>query len=470
MTTSLAQVLPVSTDAEVPLESRYALSRAHLIAAFALGFLCFLPYPALPVGGNSAVQIGNVLSIVLALPLLLVSWKRQPYYLYLLIVIPLCIASLKVAVAQQPGLDVALKDTAVWMVACVTLLAAQRYFPKYSLAILTGVAIVTLIHVAVGAWQAYAFRADYLPLQSIYINPSFLSVQDNATVIVRYIRRPFGLFPEPSAMSSSLAPFVLLWFAELFGLVRYVAEPARWQRVIFTIAAIGGLVLIVLSRSGHAMATLAVVLVFGAMWLKNAKPTLRNYLWIVLVFGVILPIGAWLTYLAIGERVAAGTSSGSWEDRSDSLIIGFGLWVKGDWQNIVFGLGTGLSGPAIYKAVRLEAVWSVLLTFVYETGVVGLIAVAAIARYLYRQWQQSGFSVVFLMIFLVWLLGVTVTTSYEQLLPIWLALGWFTVWPQICQSGRLRKAPMPQLLFAPMTARAIREARSLGLTPWDRDT
>ena len=470
MTTTLAQVLPVSTDAELPLESRVSLSRAQVIAAFALGFLCFLPYPALPVGGNSALQIGNVLSFLLAIPLLMASWKKQPYFLYLLIVIPLCIATLKVAVVQQPGLDVSLKDTTVWMVACITLLAAQRYFPKYALAILTGIAIVTLIHVVIGLWQAYAFRADYLPLQSIYINPSFLSVQDNAKVIIRYIRRPFGLFPEPSAMSSSLAPFVLLWFAQLFGLVRYVAQPARWQRRLFTTAAIGGLVLIVLSRSGHAMATLAVLLVFGAIWLKNARPTLRNYLWIVLVFGVVLPIGAWLTYLAIGERVATGTSSGSWEDRSNSLIIGFWIWAKSDWQHIVFGLGTGLSGPAIYKVAGLEAVWSVLLTFIYETGLVGLIAVAWIGRYLYRQWQQSGFSVVFLMIFLVWLLGVTVTTSYEQLLPIWLALGWFTVWPAVCQRTDAPKLKMPQVVFRPMTAREIREARTLGLTPWDRDT
>jgi membrane-associated protease RseP (regulator of RpoE activity) len=31
----------------------------------------------------------------------------------------------------------------------------------------------------------------------------------------------------------------------------------------------------------------------------------------------------------------------------------------------------------------------------------------------------------------VGLVGVTITTSYEQLLPLWLALGLLTVWPEV---------------------------------------
>ena len=468
MTASLAEMLPVSTDAEGPPASHAGTSRMHAKAAFLLGFLCFLPYPALAVGGNSAVQIGNVFSVLLALPILAVSWRRQPFYLYLVIVLPLCVAALKVAAVGGSGLDVSLKTTAVWMVVCVTLLAAQLYFPRYSLQILTGIAVVTLVHVFVGFWQAIAFRSNYLPLQWVYVNPSFLSVQDNTAVIVRYIRRPFGLFPEPSAMSSSLAPFVLLWFAEFFGIVRLALQPARWQRVLFTSAAVGGLVLIVLSRSGHAMATLVVLLLFGAVWLKNAKPTLRNYLLIVLVFGIILPVGAYLTYLAIGDRVATGTSSGSWEDRSNSLLIGFWLWARGDWQTIVFGLGTGLSDGIIYKSAGLEAVWSVILTYVYETGLVGLAAVCWIGLLLFRTWRASGSGVVFLGIFLVWLLGVTVTTSYHQLLPIWIALGWFTVWPAVCAAPAPRRPRVILPVFYPPVGIARRE-RDLGLTPWDKE-
>jgi hypothetical protein len=36
----------------------------------------------------------------------------------------------------------------------------------------------------------------------------------------------------------------------------------------------------------------------------------------------------------------------------------------------------------------------------------------------------------------VWLVGITVTTSYPQLLPLWVALGLLTVWPDVCEPAR----------------------------------
>jgi hypothetical protein len=316
----------------------------------------------------------------------------------------------------------------------LTLLAAQLYAPRRLLPMLTGIALATLLHVAVGCWQEYVFLdGGELPLLSLYVNPSFLSVPDQAHEIVRYIQRPFGLFSEPSAMSSSLAPWVLLWIAELCGLIRLPHRPSRGQRWLFTAAAVGGLLLIISSRSGHAMATLAAVVAFGAVWLRNARASGRNFLAMLAVFGVVLPLTVWLTVLALGERVAEATGMNeSWQDRFNSLLIGMRLWAGTDLPTLLFGMGIGQSATALSDHYGLEAVWSVLLTYVYECGLVGAAAVAWIAAGLWRIGRRACGPtprLVFAAICFVWLVGITLTTSYNQLLPIWLTLGLLTVWP-----------------------------------------
>src|SRR5438270_213820 len=43
-------------------------ARSHL--ALALGFFCFLPYPALPLGSATALQVGDVIAVLACLPML----------------------------------------------------------------------------------------------------------------------------------------------------------------------------------------------------------------------------------------------------------------------------------------------------------------------------------------------------------------------------------------------------------------
>jgi hypothetical protein len=91
-----------------------------------------------------------------------------------------------------------------------------------------------------------------------------------------------------------------------------------------------------------------------------------------------------------------------------------------------------MAAVRVWDSDRIEAVWSVLLTYLYETGLVGGVAIVAAGAYLVGVWRAAGWSLTFAAITAVWLVGVTITTSYEQLLPIWMALGWLTVWPAIC--------------------------------------
>jgi hypothetical protein len=294
----------------------------------------------------------------------------------------------------------------------------------------------------VGGWQFYAFGNGEFPMPGLYVNQSFLSVQENTETIAKYIQRPFGLFPEPSAMSSSLAPFVLLWIAMACGIIRLRQEPRRWQRILFNIAAAGGVGLIILSRSGHCAVTLLAAGVLAAMWLMRARATPKTFVTILIVCAVVLPLIGWAATAALSDRIGGDAEYGnsSWEERSTSLALGFELMTQRDAKTLVFGMGVGQSSPAIYAISHIDAVFSVLLPYVYETGLIGAAVLIVIGIYLMRTWQRSGFDIAFILILVVWLVGVTVTTSYSQLLSLWVALGWLTIWPELVVPNLRREA------------------------------
>jgi hypothetical protein len=82
----------------------------------------------------------------------------------------------------------------------------------------------------------------------------------------------------------------------------------------------------------------------------------------------------------------------------------------------------------------------VVLNYIYETGLVGLAVVLCISHLVIKVWKDARFSLVFAAFGLVWLVGITITTSYEQLLPLWIALGWMTVWPDVFEVATPRGA------------------------------
>jgi hypothetical protein len=415
-------------------------TRAGALLAFSLGVLAFMPYPAIPAGRNSAVQLGNLLTLLMVLPTLAITWRRRPFQYFPVLLAPLLLSTLKVGVF---GGDVVLsvKSLAVWAVSGLTIVATQLYGPRYGRQLMAGIAAATLVHSAVGLWQLYTFTHGELPLVELYVNPSFLGVQERAHVIAAYIQRPFGLFPEPSAMSSSLAPWVLLWLAEMAGLVRFPGTARPAHRVLFVAAAAGGMLLIVLSRSGHAMVTVAGALLLFGMWLKNAPGTFRTYATLLLVLGVLLPGLLALTVNALHERVGEAGGNDSWEDRASSLVFGANLLMNGDLASITLGLGVGQSANMLWDLAGLDAVWSVLLTYLYETGLVGAMTVGWVSWNLFGVWRGTRLKVLFALFAIVWLVGVTVTTSYQQLLPLWVAFGWLTVWPEVCHARQTPAAP-----------------------------
>src|SRR2546423_8767068 len=413
MNARLKQPLRTNRIAPVQLSAvRSFAARRMAWLAGVFGFCCFMPYFAIPVGNRSAIQFGNLLTLFLVLPVLAVSWRTKPFWMFPALIGAMCISMLKVAMTDgDPAL--CFKVIVVWSVSLMAMLPTQLYVAQYSLEMLSGIAIAAIMHTVMGIWQWHAFSAGYFPLAPLFENQSFLSVKENAEIIAKYTQRPFGGFPEPSAMSASLAPWALFWVAEMFGLIRLNRTPAQWQRILFGAAAAGSLGLIIISRSGHSAITLAVAVAMLLVWFVRCKATLRNFLAIVSVCWIALPVVLVLTAIALSDRLGGGKlGNSSWEDRSQSLLIGFKLLTEGGLLTLIFCEGVGQTAPILQSMYRLEAVWSVTLVYVYETGFVGLIVLCAIARHIGKIWKGISYDFVFGGILVVWMVGVTVTTSY----------------------------------------------------------
>lgn len=433
----------IASTSQLPQIDRVELARRRFVPAllrnreallaFALGFLGFLPYPAINVGNATAVQMGQVLVLLMLMPALALPWYRRPFVLLPIFLLPTLISTLRVAFFQPGDLDLAVKNGIDWALAMLAMTVTQLVSPRQSLMLLTGIAAAMVLHVLVGIWQYFAFAAGTFPLLDLYVNQSFLSVQDNVDVIVRWIQRPFGLFPEPSAMASSLAPWIVLCTAELCGLVRFVETPRPWQRKLFAVASFGGLLLIILARTGHLGITAISVLICGGMWLWRSKATPRTFILLLVVFGVVLPLGAYMAAQSMENRIGdSAMGNSSWEERSSSLIVGFQIVERSSVGAQLLGLGPGATSPALWSTARIAAVFSVVLMYVYETGVLGIFAIFLVGHYLFQLWRASAYNIAFALMLMVWFVGILVTTSYGQLLPIWIALGWLSVWPAVC--------------------------------------
>jgi hypothetical protein len=408
-------------------------------AAVAIGlaaFFCLLPYPAYAVGQATAVQIGNVGAALACLPALWVPWRRI-FFMYPLLIAPLLISIMAHVFTGGDQGNLAMKTSIVWCMSLLPLLMIQLHAPRYGVAILVGMAAATLVHAIVGLWQVYAFSQNYFPLVEIYRNPSFLSVQDNADMFARWMKRPFGIFPEPSAMSASLGPWVLIWSALVCGVVRLKQPLARWQQLLFAAAAVGGISLIILSRSGLTVVLVPVLLLIAGLWLLRARASQGAFLAMIAALAIILPMLLWFAANAIGNRIGGGPiGNSSWEERASSLVLGFSIFTDGGIGTLVFGMGPGLASLAVRDASGMEAVWSVLLNYLYDTGLVGMLAAGCVALHLLRMWQESRYEPVFVGVLFVWLVAVLLTTSYDQLLSLWLILGWLTVWPNVMEPSR----------------------------------
>lgn len=430
-----------------PDNSKPSLLSSTVIFLFA--FICFFPNPALPIGTSTGLQAGQVLALM-SLPVILVLGlpKRQTLALLLLLLPVLLAGFLVVLTGRASSNEVVLKTMVATLLALVVLIPAGKIVNKrYMVPLLASVAWALVLHAVAGFYQAYWFAQDVFPLPGLYQNPSFRSpISQDPETWALYVKRPFGLFPEPSAMAASIGPWlVLIVGLLLYSKLRY--EMTRGTKTLLVLAVISGVGLILVSQSGYTVWLLASMLLVGLPALKNNilrlyRPGSSLALVAFVLVGVTIAILA-VTYLSPRADVQENSS---WSARLASIVWGL-TYLGTSPSTLFFGTGPGqsylmlqapgLSGslpPASSGEIAVTAVWSVVVNYVQEAGLLGALVLALILIMVLRVIVRSSARLMGLSCLVALLAGVVFTTSYLPLSPIWLFLGLLLEWDRIFEA------------------------------------
>ena len=439
----------VSTEVTAPVRPgmgvwKPPLSRIGVSFAVLFAFICFFPNPALPIGESTGLQASQILALVFVPLMLVIGFPKRQSLALLLIVLPI-LASSFYAVFSGNALadDVVLKAAIEMPLALAVLLPAGWLICKgYKLHLLYGVAMGVTATALIGAYQLYGFWNNTFPLFGLLQNPSFGTfIQDLEYEWPLYVKRPFGLFPEPSAMTASIGPWIVL-IAGVLLYPRSMRGVPPWAKALMAVAVIGGLALVVASRSGYTLPLMASLLLLsspkvGALLAQIYRPKNLIFFVVVSVIGTVAIIAAF-TYL--GSRLDA--QNDSWQDRGTSIIWGIS-YLGTDLSTLLFGVGPGQSFEILEQAGSVDslaagsAVWSVVVLYMQEMGGLGTLVLLLLFWIMVRSILRSSARLIGFSGLAAWLSGVILTTSYVPLSPIWLFMGILLAWDQAFESRTL---------------------------------
>jgi hypothetical protein len=416
-------------------------------AVFLFAFICFFPNPGLPIGTNTGLQAAQIVAL-LSLPVVLILGlpKRQTLTV-LLLILPVLLSGLLVVVTDRAvSNEVAFNFIVAMVLVLVVLLpAGKMVHERYTVPLLSGVAWALVLNAVVGLYQAYRFAQDKAPLVGLYQNPSFANFIDNdPESYALYVKRPFGLFSEPSAMAASIGPWLIL----IAGLLLYPKLRQGMTRGTLTqllLAVVCGVGLILISRSGFTIWLLAGLVLVMLPYLKDRVSRLYRLGSLIVLMALVL-VGATLvalSYTLIGSRLDIQENS-SWSARLSSIVWGF-TYLGTSPSDMLYGVGPGQSylillssgsfdsAAASFGGLPVTAVWSLVMTYILETGLLGALALALVLIMILRAIVRSSARLVGFSCLAVWLAGVIFTTSYLPLLPIWVFLSVLLGWNRIFQ-------------------------------------
>lgn len=428
--------------------SRLNTYRLGSVFTFVFVFSCFFPNPALPAGSSTGLQLSQALAL-LFLPVMLFKGMPVRHSLALLLVLLSMAASGFYVVLTGRAItdEVVVKVTVATMLALLPLVPLGWLLLKgYTLHVLRAAAWGIIANGLLGAYQLYSFARNTFPAMWIYQNPSYGDfIQSQEIEWALYVKRPFGFFPEPSAMSSSIGP----WLVLIVGLLMYpgmLRGATKRMKTLFWAALVLGLALIITSQSGYMLPLMASMLVvslpmLARLAIRAYRPGNMLFLSILGISGVVLAVVA-ISYL--GERL--DFQNDSWQQRGSSIIWGI-YYLGTDLGVLLFGVGPGQSYEMLWQAGGEQnlssgsAVWSVTVNHLQEQGLVGglamLVVLGLVARAIIRSSRRmAGFACL-----LAWLAGVILTTSYISLSPIWLFLGALLLWDHIFDPANKSESP-----------------------------
>jgi hypothetical protein len=399
---------------------------------------CFFPYPALAIGGSNGLQLSQALALA-GVPLLCGLAPGRPLRALLLILTPIYLSALINSMLERiPATDLLPKESAALTLALLVLWPADWVMQREVLGeVLAAACAAIVVHAMIGLYQVYSFSHDEFPLLFLYRNPSFKSMEEWAPAYARYMKRPCGLFPEPSAMAASLGP----WLVLLAGLL---LDPRQARGIGWrggknaAVALAGGSLLVALSRSGSTFAIMGAVLAVcvGKMpgWFRSFGP--RELLTTALM---LLTVASVVGYAASGlSRGLGDRIDSSWGLRGMSIQAG--LTSNTDPASLAIGVGPGQSTPIIRRrlaGVPLPqgqdelAIFSLTVCYYMETGLIGGLAMLAVLVMALGAIARSSAALLGLCALGTWLVGVAATTSYMPLSAIWLFLGAMLCWDRL---------------------------------------
>lgn len=382
--------------------------------AWLWGAALLLPYPAIPVGSNSGLQLGHFMIVALT-PVALLAFQSiaRAWIATAALVGPQFIGLLATGLRQ-----VDFNATIFYVVALMAIPVTAHLFQKQPRALLLGVCSALALHGVIGLYQEFSFSRNEFPLRFLFVNPSFAEYTDEWTAIyAEFVKRPFGLTPEPSALLSFASPWVLLlgWAA---------LDPSRWKGDPYfrlTIPrAIGLLAVVVtfaLSMSGGlaffaaGAGALAIVYV-----LRNGN---RGPIRTTLILAILVA-ALWDALSVFLERLESESGQlGSWNERAISLLLGLRFIGDANFLELWFGYGAGAVSTMAHLAQVTGAVHSMVLTYVVAYGLIGAIGLVVFVAATLKAVSNTADPVVWLILIGVWASGPLLITNYNQLLALW---------------------------------------------------
>jgi hypothetical protein len=425
-----------------------SLACGHARAAFLLSFSSFFVYPAIPITANAGLALPCLLAGALVLlwsgrvcqsDLAPFAWMMAP---------PVISASFVLLSRTALAPEVALKSVASLAMAFVVIVPT-RYLLRtgYGEAFLHGTACAIIVQSALGVYQAFEFARSRFPFAGLMsTSPGLAMTPETIDTYVEYVRRPFGLFPEPSAMAACLGPWLTLIAIALF--TPAIQERFRRHRMVLMIALASGLALVALSKSGQvlpiAVATSACAVL--PAFRSRGRPAALAVALLTGLFIIIVGT-AWIKG-GVASRFEFDQND-SWQGRLASLDVAIRSMTRVD-NRFFFGVGPGqstweLRSTAVsgVAASGITAVWSVTLMYAMETGVFGIACMLILGRMIARSIWASSAAAGGAACAAVWLFGVTFGTSCAVLPPLWTAMAALLSWGSVLGTSE------PDFGFAP---------------------
>jgi hypothetical protein len=410
--------------------------RLRARVALLVSFSSFFVFPALPIGRTAALTIPVALAgivILASLPRI----KGSECSPYAWIMVPVMVSGwyvLFVGTALAP--EVVPKAVVATAMSLVVVIPALRLLHDgYGDQFVVGAALAILVHAALGAYQVFAFERSEFPFADLMnTNPGMALVAQDPATYAEYVKRPFGLFAEPSAMAACVGPWLVVISRAVFS---RSGGGSRRRTLVLALALASGLWLVVVSKSGMSAPIVAgtalTALAAAFSWRRHSVATRAAGL----VLGGAIAVGSlmWLS-----ENASARfdlPENDSWQARLESLKVGVrSLAASLDSRDsFLGGVGPGQAYFAVNSSDRryqaghdVTAVWSVGLNYALESGLLGVAAMLWVAACAVWSIWASRDRFAGAVCAAVWLTGIFFATSYAGQPALWTGLAALLSW------------------------------------------